>query len=266
MSININTAVKADLEELLSWVQNTNEEDLKQLQAETMTVLGLLTNDRFYLQIQDLRKEHNVPEHWHTPKNNTNFYEEYVNYLQSHKTAPTGTFDPVVIKICDDFHIERKKYSEFISNYLLFGTAQVLKPPHLEWFEHFYATDEYRNKASIELDYGEGKAENLTENPQAAYIRIYKDTSKTGLISFIEKNWLAISHIQKQLNSYPHTKRYGKFQRDIQIYIYHLLGNKTPVILDKLAEKSIYIEETAVRQTVADFDKRIELLFTPDKV
>jgi len=262
----MNAAIQADLEELLTWVQSTKEEDVQQLQAETMTVLGLLTNVHFRNLIESLRKKHRVPEHWHTPKNNKNYFDEYVHYLELNKNTPTDVFDPVIIKICNEFNIDKKKYSEFISNYLLFGTAQVLKPPHLEWFEHFYATDEYRNKASIELDYGEGKAENLTENPQAAYIRIYKDTSKTGLISFIEKNWLAISHIQKQLNSYPHTKRYGKFQRDIQIYIYHLLGNKTPVILDKLAEKSIYIEETAVRQTVVDFDKRIELLFTPDKV
>lgn len=264
MSININPAVQADLEELLAWVQKAKDEDVQQLQAETMTILGLLINPKFRQIVDELREKYNIPEHWHTPKNNINYFDEYTLYLESNKEAPTDNFDPTVLKICNEFNIDAKKYSEFVSNYLFFGNTQVLKPPHLEWFEHFYATDEYRNKASIELDYGEGKEENITETPQKAYIRIYKDTSKTGLISFIEKNWIKISKIQKELEPYPHTKRYGKFKRDIQVYIYHLLGNKTPAILDKLADNSEYIEETAARQTVVDFDKRIELLFCSD--
>jgi len=269
MRINITDSIKPDLDQLLTWIQDKNNEEVQQRQEEIITTLGLVINPRFQKIIKLHRIKFKVPTKWHTPKHSDDLYDEYLDYHDKIKTAPTNVYDPAITHICDSFGLDRKKYREFILDYMYYGNVWVYAPPHYKWFEHFYMKDEYRHRARFEIDYGEGKEEKLTDQPQKASIRIYQDTSKTGLIEFIENNWLEISKIQKELPEYPHSKRYGRFKRDIQIYILHLLGkntNEIAKILDEnipedIANKAYYVDGSAIRQTAVDIEKRIADLF-----
>ncbi len=273
MNINIDDSTRLDIKEFWEWIKEKDEEWFQNHQEQIFTILALLLNKRFKEKILALRKSLKIPEEWHTYKKNARLHEEYQNY---NKTYPNEALiiphDKRIIKICNNFGINIKRYYDFIVNYLYFGCAYVIIPKHFEYFEYFFAKDEYRYKTTFELDYGEDKEQKLSETPLKGYIQFYKDTTPNQMISFIKANLPEIKKIQKHLPLYPHHKKYESFKRDLQVYILYLLGEKPMDIPDimskniskKASKKDVNeanIEEAQVYAIIKDFGNRIKNIF-----
>lgn len=194
-----------------------------------------------------------IPKEWYTTRKNDDLLFEYSDYNDSNPDkALKSPHDKRITNICRELHIDIKRYYDFIVDYMNFGHPWVLITPHYEYFEHFHAEDEYRYKANIELDYGEGKQKDLSNTPRKAYIQFYKDTTPNQLIEFIKSNTTKIIEIQKNLPNYPHRKKYEHFKRDLQVYLLYLLGNNPTEIPSILIKNNVPDEDTKEMVTLEE--------------
>jgi len=256
-----------ELHELLWWLSETKEDEVTSKQEEILQIISLITNKQFRKAITKLRNKYEIPEHWHTPAfwklektlgETEEIFQQYSDYIDTHPETPTMPYDEAVITFCNQFNLDFKKYGPFILDHLYYGHTWPSRPPQYEWFEYLYVKDEYRHKTNIVLDYHDNNGR-LRETTQKAFIRFYGDTTINQIVEFLDKNQLVISQIQKELTPYPHQKKYGKFARDVKIYIKHLLGQKTSDICFELAE-TVALSDKDARQIIADVKNKIKLL------
>lgn len=274
MSIKIDEQIKEELETLKQWLQKRDESWVQDNQEIILTTVYLLKNIEFKKEINSLRKIHKVPEKWHSArKREDSIYEEWWEFIENKKPTPPFTImDREIIEICKKYKVNHKRYGNFVIEYLYFGDATPIRD---YYYLNFNARGEYRYKARIELDFGEGMYDVPTNTPQKGYIRFFKDTTKNRLIKFIKENWDNIKQIQSNLQPYPHSRKFGSFKRDIQIYLIHLLGKKPDEIIEQVKkenipnyetldmyeleklEKPYDLGENAVYELIKDIDKRI---------
>jgi hypothetical protein len=154
-----------------------------------------------------------------------------------------------------------KLYSEFVLEYLYFRSVQISKPSTDVKRTFNY---EHKYKVKIDVDYGDYLyEEELKYNgePKKLLIEVFKDTTKNRLINFIEENWHEIEEYKKYLKAYPHTKLYGTFKRDVQVFILSLLGHKASEIGDILIQENhedFSLSSNDIYQIINDFKLRIK--------
>ena len=253
-------SANSKLEEIANWLKKTSEQEVEEKQELIVTIIALITNEQFQKSIQALRKKYQIPPAWHTTDKNSNLYEDYLEYLNIHPEAPRHPYDKPITDLCIKVGVDIKKHSDFILGYLYYGYTLPLKPEHVDWYQPFYSTDEYRYKANIELDYGDSTEEKEKMEIKKGYIRFYNDTTPNQLVRFIKDNWQTIAKVQAQLKPYQHTKKHSQPKRDIFVYLLHLLGNKSPEIMDKVATEEINypLDYVEIRQIVCDLKNRID--------
>lgn len=257
---------KKNFQSLLNWVNKNDEKTVGKFQEQYITVISLIEDKKFLKKIIELRQRLKIPKDFFIYGNNKDRYAEYCEYIDKFPEAVQNSYNTIIIRLCHQFNIDWKLYGDMIIEFLYFDDLMVAVPPDYEWFEYHFTPEEYRYKTKIELDYGEAREKIIeSEIPIKLSLRIYKDTTKTKLISFIEKNWEDISKVKDLLNPYPLSKKYKFFKRDIIIYILYSIGLNTEKILNELSDKyntndskEYYLENTAIRQIITDFKKRIK--------
>lgn len=252
-----------------------HEKEIQDDQEFILTTLALLLSPNFQKTIQEWRVNYKI--------NVTEILNDYKGDLylwlseQKHD-LPSSSYDKRICNLCLACNVHPKIYGEFVLEYLYVGfdipvTSASLKSAKLfDLSLHQPLKDEFRYKTRVELDYGEERDDNYTDEPQKVSIQIFKDTSKTGLIKFIETNWLGIQKTQRCLQAYPHTKKFEFFKRDMQVYLLHLLGKKPSEIASNLAKENIpdkegeefkrlekiySLDEERIYKITEDFDARI---------
>ncbi|MFA7300800.1 MAG: hypothetical protein WC069_00615 [Candidatus Shapirobacteria bacterium] len=258
---------RKNFECLLDQVSKNEEEKVEKYQEQYMTIVSLISDKQFLNRIIKMRHSFKIPNEFYGQDKEKKGYDSYLDYVNKTPNTPVNSYDKPIVELCNEYNVEWKLYGDMILDFLYYGTVGVSVPPDYEWFEYHFTPEEYRYKTKIELDYGEAREKFVdSEVPIKLSLRIYKDTTKTKLINFIKENWKDISNIKKSLCSYPLSKKYKYFRRDLLVYIYYKLGYKVKEILEKLNyvsddedPKNFYnIENTAVRQIVVDFKKRIK--------
>lgn len=269
MGIKIDNKVKGDLQKLHAFIQKKDGAWVNEYQEKIFAVLYMILNEDFRNKVEQLRKKYSIPEEWHTKEKLTdkdwNYWEKWVE--ETEPTPPRTAYDEEIHLLCQEVGIDPIEYGEFVVGYLYFGDVNIIRSMGF----NIQTDDEYRYKAKLETEHGLGLYDIPAITPQKGYIRFYKDTTKNQLIKFIEERWEYIERLKKDLPKYPHTKKYGRFKRDVQIYILHLLGQNTPSILDELTksikdidrelteeENSYFLDEPSVRQVIKDIDDRIK--------
>lgn len=263
MSIKIDDQTRQDLEKFWQWIEKNDEQWFQKHQEQILTCLALLINQQFRDKITVLRSELNVPKDWYTTRKHEDNYAEYLEYCESNPDKELKQpHDKRITDICDKLNINVKRYYDFIVDYMYYSHPWVLITPHYEYFEHYHADDEYRYKATIEPNYYEPRKRSLGQQPKTASIHIYNNTTKNGMKNFIDANWDKIKEMQQYLDPYPHKKKYGKFKRDIFIYLLHLKGNKTFQIDEALIAMDVNNEllNEDIRQIIVDLEKQIGAL------
>lgn len=263
MSIKIDDQTRQDLENFWQWIQKNDEEWFRKHQEQILTCLALLVNQQFRDKISALRNKLNVPKDWYKTGKHEDRYAEYVEYCESNPDKELKQpHDKRITDICDELNINAKRYYDFIVDYMYYAHPWVLITPHYEYFEHYHAEDEYRYKATIEPSYYESPKKSLGQIPKTVSIHIYSNTTKNGLKNFIVGNWDKIKEMQQYLDPYPHRKKYGKFKRDIYIYLLHLKGYSTLRIDEELIKNdpSNELLNEDIRQIIVDLKKQIDIL------
>lgn len=277
MSKKVDTQTAKELEEIKNWVQTKNEDWLTKTQEIMLTVLYLLTNQVFKENIGYLRTIYNIPKKFYeSGKNDDKLSNEQLKWIDEQTTNPPFICDHEdIIKLCNLCGVDSERYGQFVINYLYFG--KVTPIPFYTGYS-WIAIDEFKYKARIEtvykfVDKGFGNNRHTEAYIDNGHIRFYKDTTINQLIKFIKANKKDIRDIQTRMTKYPHSKKYGRFKRDIQIYILHLLGQNSEKIAQTIQDENIPAdvtnqdkykiyepEETAVRQIISDIESKIRAL------
>lgn len=220
-----NKDIRKDLEILLKWLKNLNKEEIYFFQETILNVIKLLKDPKFREKIASLRIGYKIPNEQLYAYDYTEFeWKKDADGGYSKRTAPLSLFDKPIEAFCREFSLSAYRYGEFVINYLYF--ANVVPPKPEVMYGDIPMKDEFKYKARVEINMGGGSF------PQVGYIRFFQNTSKNKLKKFVDANWKAIQGIQKHLDPYPHTRTRNLlvFKRDIQIYLLHCLGNKSPEI------------------------------------
>lgn len=238
--------------EFMSVTQSLSEEENKKNQEYILTSLALLLNSEFKNTIASWRRKYGI---------NVNEWKDelgssYISWaMKSSSNPPHWDYDSRVYSLCKKCHVNPRMFGNFVLEYLYKGRTE----PVLEnwffapWFLHHSVEDEYRFKSRVEVDYGEERPDEYTDDPQKVFLQVFKDTSKTGLINFIEKNWeKRIKPLQQSLKPYPHSRKFEHFKRDIQIFILSLLDNKPNEIAGIIGKENIPEEESEERTRLED--------------
>ncbi len=251
--------IRAELEEIKNWLIKSSEVEVDEKQELVVSIVALITNKRFQQNIRQLRKKYQIPKTWYTTEKQNDLYAEYLKHCKAHPDAPTMPYDEPIVNLCKRIGVDVKKYSDFVLGYLYYGYVLPLKPDQVDWYQPLFTKDEHRYKANIELDYGDSTEEKEEMEIKKGYIRFYGDTTPNQLTRFIKDNWRGIQAIQSQLKPYQHTKKHSQFRRDILIYLFHLFGNKSPEIMDKIVtdELNYPLDYVEVRQIISDLKNRI---------
>lgn len=268
-----------EIRELLKFIIKSPDKDIYRQQEFILSIISLITNDKFQARVKEFRGKYQIPIYCYTTRKDDDLYDEYLALHKKYKDAPEYPMHPYIKQLCDEFGFDIKKHGEFIIDYLYHGHIRPIAPLYYPWLEHHYTGSEYKYKADLIADHG-GENKNVSEKPYAGYLRFYKDTTKNKLIKFIEENWDKIAKVQEELMEYPHHKHYGRFKRDIQVYILHLLGFTAPQIADRIVEDNViqdenrepttlddlyYIEDTTIRQIIVDVGSKINALQSVSK-
>jgi len=268
MSIKLADSVEKDLLKLREIIQKKDSAWVNNNQEAIFTVLYLLLSADFSNKIARLREKHSIPKEWHTKEKLTDEdWERWEKWtLETKPTPPRSSYDEDIVTLCREVGINPMEYGEFIVGYLYFGQIMFTWPMGF----NIQTADEYRYRAKLEADYGNGLYDISTNTPQKGYIRFYKDTTQNQLISFIKNNWKDIQSIQQDLLPYPHPKKYSVFKRDILIYLHHLFGNKAPTIANEVASISdnegYAVDDVEVRQIISFLDRKLKKRLTNSKV
>ena len=257
------TDVKTELEILLGWVISQSPQTVYDLREVILNIIRVISNSVFRGAIALLRQKYQVPTDFYKyPRNKDDKYE---NWLNDHADqVPVDPWDKRLAEVCQKHQLNPDKYGEFILNYLFFG--EVFPVGELVTLENELSVDEPRYKARISIH------KDKDPQPEGAYIRLYKDTTKNQLHEYIEKNWQIISFLQQFLTPFPATRnrKAWLFKRDLVIYLYHSLGKNTPEILDEIDRLFISDQSNSekidrytpadsnIRKIASDFHKDIQ--------
>lgn len=271
--------LKNNIENFYQFITQKDIEWNKLNQEIILTCLSLLINENFHKNISTLRIKHKVPTKWFTTGKLDN---PYINELtELYENAPDtilNEYSDEISDICRNCGIDPKKYNFFVFRYFYLANVKIIVGaidfPTMP-------SEEFKYKCRIELISGDklfAAKSVLKEKGTKAYIRFYKDTTINQLIEFIKSNKYLIRLIQNEIQHgpqpYPHTKSYGMFKRDLQVYLLHLLGNKAPDIAGQIATENIpqdenvdtkkleeiyFLEESAIRQIIKDIKTRVHI-------
>lgn len=222
---------------LANKVRQSNQEksDLTIWQEHILTTLALILNPKFRERINSWREEYNFSE-FDTSSS------DYIDWAKHQNPSPPyKNTDAKIYDLCADCRVDFKKYGTFIINYLYYGfvtpSGKSRIPFNLN--PYFAPKEEYRYKSRIELDYGIGKPDGYKSKLHKANIRIFGNTSQKNLINFIKVNWSYIVKLQKELEPYPHISKYDNIKREVQVYIFYLLGETATGNADRLSKENI---------------------------
>lgn len=242
---NEDELIKSDIGNLLLWIKKYSPEAIYPYQELLLNSLRLITNRKFRQEIKDIREKLKVPTSWFDNNKNKDNYNEWLKWSNKFvgNKPRQWLVDDFVRELCKNYKLSHKRYGEFIESYTLFNSMYPGKPI---MFQNILAKDEFRYKARIEADYGEGAS------PRGGYIRFFKNTSINKLKKFIESNKEIIDEIKEHISDYPH-KRIRKpdiFKRDLEVYILHLIGyDSTKIAEEILGEyESKYSEEPPIQE------------------
>ncbi|HUD05113.1 MAG TPA: hypothetical protein VMR59_03940 [Patescibacteria group bacterium] len=261
--MKIDEILEKELNYLLFFVQKKNNEFIQDNQEYIFTVIYLITNPNFKIEIAKLREKYHIPLSY--GKDDENFYK----WLFAQRPFAPYYGSKEITDICLLCRVNPKVYGDFVFGYLYFGDVMPYKP-----YDDISinAKDEFRFKSKLEaltLDYNTIPREDL----ERGYIRFYKDSTIEGILNFINANRDKIREIQKGLKPYPYTrtKKYKNFKRDIQVYILHLLKKNKADILkqlylenipdnntDKKLDEVYQIEDTKVYEIIEDIEERLK--------
>lgn len=269
--------LKNDIENFYQFIAQKDIEWVNTFQEIILTCLSLLLNENFHKSISILRIKHKVPNKWFTTGKLDNLYnDELVELLENSPDTTLNEYSNEFSEICVKCGVTPKKYNYFVYGYFYLADVKI----DVEALDFPIISDDYKYKCGIEVVSGDKLS--FTDKPALkdtspkAYIRFYKDTTINQLIEFIKSNKDLIRFIQKRLaggpQTYPHTKSYGRFKRDLQVYLLHLLGNKAPIIAEQIVKENIpegenidikelekiySLENDAIRQIIKDIKTRV---------
>ena len=235
--MKIDQILVKELNYLLKFIQKHEDKCIQNLQEYIFTIIYLITNTTFRLEIAKLREKYSIPLSYGVDD------KDFNRWMYKKKPfSPDSHNSKEIRDICLLCRVNPQVMGDFVFGYLYFGDVAPMKPYNDVSID---AKDEVRFNCKLEaltMDYRTIPR----EDRERGYIRFYKDTSRKGLENFIDANIDKIRQIQKGLKPYPYTrtKRYKYFKRDIQVYILNLLGNKKANILKELYDGNIPIDNT----------------------
>lgn len=242
--------IQNNIEELREWVRKNKPSDIYNYQEIILNILRTVLNISFRKEIQMLREKLKMPiqcQHSRDDKESETIFK----WIDKHSEAPQNPLDERIINLCKKYELNFNRYSEFVLNYIYFGSIIPFRPTLFDRL----SKDESRYKARI-IDNNDNKK--LTNK---IYIEFFKDTTKNGLREFINKNWDLIKILQKNLDESPskHIYQGNTFKNHLDIYLLYLLGNKHSDIRDKIDKTyHVWIDEQNIRKIVSEMKNRIK--------
>lgn len=247
MEIRLSEDLIAELHALRNYIRSEEDINIQSNQEFILGVISLLLNPLFRQTIKTWRKRFKIPKF-----NQVKTLNGHIEWAMSQQgEIPFEDTDKKIIALCKACHLNPRIYGSFIIDYLYYGEILPFRSESQSPFSNesvFIANDEFRYKSRVEVDYGMPRQDEYTGNPQKLYIRLFNNTSKKGLIKFIEANWKQISSVKKQLNLYPQKTKFKYFKRDIEIYLLFLTGNKVNKIADTIQDENVPAGVTPEKQ------------------
>ncbi|GEM_PF-2294403 len=258
IKIKLDKEQKAEMAEYFKWLTACNEDWTRDNQEYIITTISLLLNSKFRSLIGNLRKEYKVKKYGALIRNDILDYDGYTVKIKD-KLLKKDIPQHEIRNICEACNVDFSTYLQCIENYIYANHIEPL--PLIDGFDNYGAfKNEYKYKSRVEVFGRKYQSPSGDRNTVRAYIQFYSDTTPNQIKNFIDDNASTIKGLQPLLSSYPHSKRYGSFKRDIQIYLLHLLGYKAPEIDEKIIEQNPddTLFEVDIRQIIGDLHKRTQ--------
>jgi hypothetical protein len=264
-----------DVQKYYGYIKSKDAKWVYSNQESILITLSMFLNPKFHQKIKELRQKYSIPESWYSTGDRKQVRLEWLEWHDSAfyqgKEVPTEESEEIV-DICKSCSVDPQMYGYFVSTYFYYGEIN----PDISDFT-LPSAGEFKFKARLEHASGDELKHLAEKQDSIAFIRFYEDTTINQLHEFIEINKEVIKFIQKSLadspGKFPHSKIYGRFKRDLEIYLLHLMGNKTAQIAEtlklnipdnadgkKLTElENLYeLEDAHIRQIIKDLGKHVK--------